>query len=145
MKRIFFFALAFAVVMSLNLSAFAAEGETGTESEPETIVVTETVVPDVTVVNEVYTEMEYVDAETTVMSLNPVSSSDANGFKSVLLSVIGDYDAIVVEHAYTTTSGNTSYVREVQYDYPWLCACGLFAIMIFCIFRLFGGLFSCKK
>lgn len=137
MKRFLVVILGLVVVLSVNLTAFAAEGGEGENQ-------IETVVPDVTIINEIYTEEATVSAETSVMSLSPVTSSDATGFKAVLLSVIGDWDSIVVEHAYTTTSGNTSYVREIQLDYPWLCSCGLFALVIYCLFRL-GGAVLCRK
>ena len=70
-------------------------------------------------------------------SLNPITPNEATGLKAILLELIGDYDAIVVEYSYENTNGYTSYVREIQYDYPWLCACGLFVIVLFCILR--GG------
>lgn len=97
------------------------------------------------------TEVEYVpvymssgsDAELTnvqVMSLNPITPDDATGLKAVMLELIGDYDAVVVEYEYTNSNGYNSYIREVQLDYVWLCSCGLFAIVIYCLFRLGGAL-----
>lgn len=75
---------------------------------------------------------------------DPVTSSDANGFKAVILDVLGDYDAIVVEYAYENTNGYTSYVREIQPDYPWLIGAAVFAIVLYCTFRL-GAAILCKK
>lgn len=147
MKRSLLIVFSLALALSLALPAFATAGEGETASEPETTVETVTVVPDVNVYNEVVVdngEESIVSADTTVFSLNPVTSSDATGLKAVLLEFLGDWDSIVVEHSYTTTSGNTSYVREIQLDYPWLCSAGLLAIFIFCLFRL-GGSILCKK
>lgn len=75
-----------------------------------------------------------------VMSLNPVTPSDTSGLKAVLLELIGDYDAVVVEYEYQSSNGYSNYLREVQPDYVWLCSCGLFAIVIYCLFRLGGAL-----
>ena len=102
-------------------------------------------VQDIYITNEISTVEdlgEYVG--TSVYALNPVTPSDANGLKSVLLEVIGSYDAIVVEHQYESYNGSINYVREIQYDFPWLCSCGLFVVVLFCILR--GGLaYLCRK
>lgn len=76
-----------------------------------------------------------------VMSLNPITPSDTSGLKAVLLELIGDYDAVVVEYQYQNNNmTGYNYLREVQPDYVWLCSCGLFAIVIYCVFRLGGAL-----
>lgn len=75
-----------------------------------------------------------------LLSVNPVQPSDTSGLKKVLLELIGDYDAVVVEYAYENTNGYTSYVREIQPDYVWLVSAGLFSLVIYCIFRLGGAL-----
>lgn len=117
--------------------ATAGEGETpvsdGTVSDP-------VVVPDVNVYNEVVVENgddlgTYVG--TTVYSLNPIKPNETNGLKAVMLSLIGDWDSIVVEHQYENYNGSYNYVREIQLDYPWLCSCAIFLVVLFCILR--GG------
>ena len=138
MKRFLVVFLGLIIVLSVNLTAFAAEA-----GEGETVV--ETVVPDVTIINEIDTGEdlgEYVG--TTVYALSPVGSSDANGLKAIMLALIGDWDSIVVEHAYESSNGYTNYLREVQLDYPWLCSCAIFLVMIYCVFRL-GGAILCRK
>lgn len=138
MKRFLVVFLGLIVVLSVNLTAFAAEA-----GEGETVV--ETVVPDVTIINEIDTGEdlgEYVG--TTVYALSPVGASDANGLKAIMLALIGDWDSIIVEHAYESTNGYTNYLREVQLDYPWLCSCAIFLVMIYCVFRL-GGAILCRK
>lgn len=145
MKRFLVVFLGLLVVLSVNLSAFAAEAGEGESTSPEVITVTETVVPDVTIINEIDTGEdlgEYVG--TTVYALSPVGSSDANGLKAIMLALIGDWDSIVVEHAYESTNGYTNYVREIQLDYPWLCSCAIFLVVLYCVFRL-GGAILCKK
>lgn len=73
-------------------------------------------------------------------SVAPVQPSDTSGFKSVLLSFLGDYDPVIVEYQYQSGNGYSNYLREVQPDYVWLCSCGLLALMIFCLFKLGGAL-----
>lgn len=83
------------------------------------------------------------DAEITdisVMSLSPITPDDTSGLKAVLLSLIGDYDPVIIEYEYESSNGYTNYLREVQPDYVWLCSVGLFAIIVYCIFRLGGAL-----
>lgn len=78
-------------------------------------------------------------------SVAPVTPSDATGLKAVLLEFIGDYDPVIVEYEYRNQNSQySSYLREVQPDYPWLVSCGLLIVVIYCIFRLGGALF-CKR
>lgn len=80
-----------------------------------------------------------------IKSVSPVSSSDASGLKAVLLDFIGDYDPVIVEYEYRNQNSQySSYLREVQPDYPWLVSCGLLIVVIYCIFRLGGALF-CRR
>lgn len=86
-------------------------------------------------------ELDGAITDVQVMSLNPVTPSDTSGLKAVLLELIGDYDAVVVEYQYQNNNmTGYNYLREVQPDYVWLCSCGLFAIVIYCLFRLGGAL-----
>ena len=73
-------------------------------------------------------------------SVAPVTPSDTSGFKAVLLGLLGNYDPVIVEYQYQSSSGYNNYLREVQPDYVWLCSFALLALMIFCIFRLGGAL-----
>lgn len=75
---------------------------------------------------------------------DPVSASDANGFKAVVLDLLGDYEGIIVEYSYENTNGYTSYVREVQIDYPWLCSAAIFAIVLYSTIRL-GAKILCNR
>lgn len=79
-----------------------------------------------------------------VMSMNPISSNDANGLKAIVLDLIGDYDAIVVEYEYTSQQGYSNYVREIQYDFPWLVSAGIFAIVLYCTLRM-GAKILCNR
>lgn len=149
MKRFLFILFSFILVLSLTAPAFASAGEG--ESSQESTSTTETVylVPDV--VTDVYlVDTQTENGELTGVNLYYSTNSGVNmyadsstGLKAVLLSFIGDYEGIVVEYSYQNTNGNTSYVREIHYDYPWLCSAALLVVMIFCLFRL-GGAILCK-
>ena len=75
-----------------------------------------------------------------VVSVAPIKPSDTTGLKSALLGVLGNYDPVVIEYEYNSGSGHTSYLREVQPDYVWICSFALLALVIFCLFRLGGAL-----
>ena len=76
-----------------------------------------------------------------VYSLNPITPEDSTGLKAVLLSLIGDYDAVIVEYEYRGTNNNVQYLREIQPDYVWLCSSAIFLVVIYSVFRLGGALF----
>lgn len=76
--------------------------------------------------------------------IDPVTSSDANGLKAIMLDLLGDYEGVVVEYAYENNNGYTSYVREVQPDYPWLISAAVFCIVLYCVFRL-GAKVLCNR
>lgn len=78
-----------------------------------------------------------------VLSLSPITSSDTSGLKAVMLDLIGPYDPVIVEYKYRNPNSNyDSYLREVQPDYVWMFSFGIFAMVVFCIFRMGGGLFG---
>lgn len=72
--------------------------------------------------------------------LAPVTPSDTNGVKAVLLSFIGNYDPPVIQYEYTTSNSYKQYVNEIQPDYVWICSFALIALFIYCLFKLGGGL-----
>lgn len=80
-----------------------------------------------------------------VRSSSPVTPNDANGLKKILLQLIGDYEMVVNEYTYTSSQGYTNKQVTTEPDYAWISSCALFVIMIFCIFRLFGGLINGKR
>ena len=76
----------------------------------------------------------FSDSGISTMSINPITPDDSTGLKSVLLEILGDYDAIIVEY----TNGNYTS-REVFQDDVWICSFWLLAIMVYCLFKLLGG------
>mgnify|MGYP006991643351 CR=1 FL=1 len=75
-----------------------------------------------------------------LMSVAPIRPSDTSGLKAVLLSVIGDYDPVIVEYEYQNNNNYSSYLREVLPDYPWCASFLMLALFVYCIFRLGGAL-----
>lgn len=75
---------------------------------------------------------------------DPVSASDANGFKAVILDLLGDYEGVVVEYAYQSANGNISYTREIQPDYPWIASAVIFLAVLWCTIRM-GAALLCRK
>lgn len=84
--------------------------------------------PDVTITN------------ISLASVSPITPSSTSGLKAALLGILGNYDPVVVEYQYASGNGYTNYLREIQPDYVWLCSAALLALVIYCLFKLGGGL-----
>lgn len=111
--------------------AFCAELETEVTSEP--------------VSNDPPATEPYIVSEEVVRNVSPVTPSDANGFKAVLLNLLGNYETVVTEHRYTNTNGYTSISVSTEPDYAWIISAAIFAIVIFCLFRILGGVICGRK
>lgn len=139
MKRFCFLFCFLFLLCSLAIPAFAAEeGEGNSDSASAS-----TVVPDVNVYNEINIPDDgpgvYVGSSVSTYA----AYSGSSGLKGVLIDFVGEWEPVVVEHAYQASDGSLTYVHETQPDYPWLCSAGLLCLMIFCLFRL-GGSILCK-
>lgn len=75
-----------------------------------------------------------------LVSVAPVTPSSTSGLKAALLGLLGNYDPVIVEYQYSSGNGYTNYLREIQPDYVWLCSAALLALVIYCLFKLGGGL-----
>ena len=75
-------------------------------------------------------------------SVAPVSSSDADGLKAVILSLLGDYDPTIIEYEYRNSNGTAQYLRQIEPDYPWLCSAAIFLVVVWSVFRLGGNLWK---
>lgn len=62
-----------------------------------------------------------------------------SGLRSLMRSIIGNYSPVVVQYQYTNGS-NTAYLREILPDYEWMFNFGLFSLVLFCVFRMGGGI-----
>lgn len=72
----------------------------------------------------------------------PVESS--SGLKGILLQLFGPYSPTVTQFRYqSNTSTNYTYVNDISPDYPWIWSAIIFAVVLYCIFKL-GGTLLCK-
>lgn len=75
------------------------------------------------------------------VSVPPVTPSSTTGLKAAFLSVLGNYDPVVVVYQYnTSSSGYSSYATDVQPDYVWIASAVLLCLVIWCLFKLGGAL-----
>lgn len=116
-------------VLDETVSSFSSSDELNSSVDDSSIIV------DPSTADSILTDVS-------VYSVSPISPNDTTGLKSVLLSLIGDYDAIVVEYEYTSNNNYVSYLREVQPDYVWLCSAAIFLVIIYSVFRLGGILLN---
>ena len=76
------------------------------------------------------------------VSVPPVTPSSTTGLKAALLTVLGNYDPVVVVYQYnTSSSGYSSYATDIQADYVWIASAVLLCLVIWCLFKLGGALF----
>lgn len=76
------------------------------------------------------------------VSIPPVTPSSTTGLKAALLTVLGNYDPVVVVYQYnTSSSGYSSYATDIQLDYAWIASAALLCLVIWCLFKLGGALF----
>lgn len=85
------------------------------------------------------------DGEISDISIMPLYNLDSGntpintGLRSLMRSIIGNYSPVVVQYQYTNGS-NTAYLREILPDYEWMFNFALFSLVVYCIFRMGGGL-----
>lgn len=76
------------------------------------------------------------------VSVPPVTPSSTTGLKAALLTVLGNYDPVVVVYQYnSSSSGYSSYATDIQPDYVWIASAVLLCLVIWCLFKLGGALF----
>lgn len=75
------------------------------------------------------------------VSVPPVTPSSTTGLKAALLTVLGNYDPVVVVYQYnSSSSGYSSYATDIQLDYVWIASAVLLCLVIWCLFKLGGAL-----
>lgn len=134
-------------IFSLMLPAFATNDELPASSEVIEEIVEEEVIEEEEEI--IYGSEEDIPADAEIIgvevySLSPVTPEDTTGLKSVLLQYIGDYDPVIIEYEYQNSNNYSSYLREVQPDYVWLCSCGLLVVVLYSLIKL-GGAILCRK
>lgn len=90
----------------------------------------------------------YDEVETVSTDVLRISASDTSGFHAVILGLLGDYNPIAVTTQYQYPSGTgyqNRYQVDVEPDWSWICTAAIFIVIIFCLFRLIGGLFAWKR
>lgn len=124
----------------------SAPGESVPEVSPGGNTVYVLTQPDSEVDNDVSVSPVSIDdpgvsiTDISLASVAPVTPSSTSGLKAALLGLLGNYDPVIVEYQYSGGNGYTNYLREVQPDYVWLCSAALLALVIYCLFKLGGGL-----
>ncbi len=63
-----------------------------------------------------------------------ITADETNGLKSIMLSLIGDYETTITDYTYQSQSGYTQHSITVERDWSWIMSCALFTIVIFCTF-----------
>ena len=75
------------------------------------------------------------------VSIPPVTPSSTTGLKAALLSVLGNYDPVVVVYQYnSSSSGYSNYATDIQPDYVWIASAALLCLVIWRLFTLGGAL-----
>lgn len=109
----------------VDITSLLTPSTKGTEEDPQVVVVD---------------EMQLVNM---TQSIQKVSAEDFDGFKSVILSILGDYETVVTDYEYR--NNNNTYMSHsiaIEQDYAWLCSAGIFALLLYCTFRAIGGCVS---
>ena len=75
------------------------------------------------------------------VTVPPVTPSSTTGLKAALLTVLGNYDPVVVVYEYSISSSSSSrYVTDTQPDFAWIASAVLLCLVIWCLFKLGGAL-----
>lgn len=76
------------------------------------------------------------------LKANPVTPNNSNGLHKIIIQLIGNYEPVTVDYTYYQGSSSYQY-HDIQTspDWSWICSCGIFALVIFSVFRLIGFLF----
>lgn len=123
--------------MELETGLPAGESPAPVETEQFPVV---SLAPDLAAEAEEFFSTHEAD-EIVVYALDPITSSNTTGLKSVLLGVIGPYENIVTEYRYLNNNQSAySYLREITPDYPWFGSLAVFLVLLFSVFRIGGNL-----
>ena len=134
MKRIFtILAIAVVLVLSIVPAFAAADGETS--SDP------------ITVNTPVSVTVE--DNSPVIVTGTDAGSAVRSAFVSALVAIFGEYTPLT--QSVTTYFADGTSVESVQYvsgiaglDWTWISGVILFCIVIYCIFRMIGGVLKWK-
>lgn len=90
------------------------------------------------------TQEDYTISVMAVQSTPNTPVESSSGLKGILIQLFGPYSPTITQLRYqSNTSTNYTYVNDISPDWPWICSCGVFALVLFCVFRL-GGALLCR-
>lgn len=93
--------------------------------------------PDVEDIEKVeIVEPTLIKAESTRSAITP---SDTNGFKAVMLTIIGDYEMTVTDYTYQNNSNYYSHSISIERDWTWIISACMLGLITYCTFRAVGG------
>lgn len=98
---------------------------------------------DLLPVSPVETFTQETSIESVSLMASPVTPNTSNGFHKVIIQLLGNYEPITVDYEYRT--GNNTYTTHninTAPDWSWICSCAIFGLVIYCVFRLIGSVFS---
>lgn len=129
--------LLFIIISLFTISCFAdSDGDVPLSLDISDEAVSTVGLPDVSVNNSLGL------SESPSASVLRISASDTSGLHAIVLSLIGDYNPIVVDHVYSQSGSYTSHHVEVEPDWSWIASCAIFALVLYSFFRILGSLFS---
>lgn len=132
--RYHMYALVLTLILTCALPVYADSADDSSSSSTGTDSVYNDYYTDVSVSPIIQTlpEGELLEVKSTT---NRVSSSDATGLKSLMLSLIGDYDTVVTDYTYQSSNGYTTHSIQIERDWSWIISAVLFAVVIYCTIR----------
>ncbi len=141
MKKSISLVFVLCLLFSLAIPAFAADDVYTVSEETEIIEDGTSVYVDN---NVTITQGRDLLTGVSTYSAREITAAETTGLKSAMLSVLGSYDAIVVEYEYTNDGDNAiTYERTVQPDYVWIASAVLLICFIVCLFKM--GVAICKR
>lgn len=130
---------------NLEVTEYETETSVLENQDPAHILIDNWPTIDADSTSEVKDESLNIISVDVIRSSSPVTPNDVNGLKKILLQLIGDYEMVTAEYTYTSTNGYTSKQVTTEPDYAWMITAALFIIVLFCVFRMFGGIFNGKR
>lgn len=129
-KKILPLVLAFVFAFSFSFS-FADDIEDEFDSEPSPVIVNVDVYGEV---SEALSDHElYLES---VTNSTYALTSSGSGLKSLMLDLIGPYEALITDYEYRNQSSQYySHSISIEKDWAWICSCGIFAIVLYSCLR----------
>lgn len=139
MAKRFVFVFLSCFLLSFALASFVSASDSQDSSaanEPvSTSEYTPTYIPD----------QPQVAESISLQAASPITPSNTNGLKKILVQLFGNYETIVSEYRYSNSNGYTSISIDQSPDYVWMISAATFLLILYCIFRFLGGVFLGRK